>query len=275
MTIVAPSPTSGLDRVRASARRLWSLTRVELRLLVRNRMALFMAVAMPIGTALLFLSLDVADQAGVDAGASVILMVTSFAILFVVYYNLVATYAARREELVLKRLRTGELTDAEIIGGAATASTIVALAQIVVIGIATPLLFEMPMPVNPVLVIAGVLLGVLAWVPLAAASSVFTRNAEMAQLTTLPALLVCLFFSGLMVPLDVLPDPLAGVAELFPLTPVVDLVRMGLGGVASDGTTVDLGSSFGAALAPLGVLVAWTVIGAMLVRRYFRWEPRR
>jgi ABC-2 type transport system permease protein len=76
-------------------------------------------------------------------------------------------------------------------------------------------------------------------------------------------------------PLDVLPDGLARVAELLPLTPAVDLMRIGLLGVTADGTVVDFAESFGAAVQPVVVLAAWTAVGIWLVRRYFRWEPRR
>lgn len=277
-TALQPSPDPTVapgGAVRAAARRMWALTRAELRLLVRNRMALFMSLAMPIAAAFLFAGLDVAERMDASLGATVIVLVASFAILFVVYYNLVATYAQRREDLVLKRLRSGELTDAEILAGTAVASLAVALGQILVIGVAAPLLFDLAVPVNPVLVVAGVLLGSVAFVPLAAASAIFTRNAEMAQITTLPVVLVCTGFSGLVAPLDVLPDTLARVVEFLPLTPVVELMRIGLLGVTADGTTVSFGGSFGAAVPSVLVLLAWTAIGVAVVRRSFRWEPRR
>lgn len=41
---------------------MWSLARAELRLLIRNRMALFMTMAMPVVSAFLFAGLDEADQ---------------------------------------------------------------------------------------------------------------------------------------------------------------------------------------------------------------------
>lgn len=275
MNIASTPVTSGTRSVRASARRMWSLARAELRLLIRNRMALFMTMAMPVVSAFLFAGLDEADQPGVSMGATVIVVMANFTILLVVYYNLVATYAARREDLVLKRLRSGELTDAEIIAGTAVASVVTALAQIVAIGVAAPLLFDVAPPVNVVLMVVAVVLGTIAWIPLAAASSIFTRNAEMAQLTTLPALLICLFFSGIFVPLHMLPDAMARIGEFMPLTPVVELMRMGLVGVTNDGSTVDFAASFGAAITPVAILLAWTYLGVTIVRRYFRWEPRR
>lgn len=273
-TLLSPSYPATRS-LRATGRRVWVLTRAELKLLIRNRMALFMTLAMPVGSAFLFAGLDVADRADIPLGAMVIVMVASFAILFVVYYNLVATYAQRREDLVLKRLRSGELADAEIIGGTAVASVATALAQIVAIGVAAPLLFDVPMPANPVLIVLGVVLGSIAFVPLAAASAIFTRNAEMAQLTTLPVVMVCMLFGGFVMPLSSMPDGLVRVAEFLPLTPVAELMRVGLLGVTNDGTTVDFAASFGVAVAPAAILIAWAIIGVWAVKRWFRWEPRR
>lgn len=62
-----------------------------------------------------------------------------------------------------------------------------------------------------------------------------------------------------------LPEWLASVCELLPLTGVMTLVRAGwTGGVAA-------GDLLGAATAA----VAWTAVSVFAVQRWFRWEPRR
>ena len=77
-------------------------------------------------------------------------------------------------------------------------------------------------------------------------------------------------------PLAMLPEPLRWVAEALPLTPVVELMRLGLTGTtAGGGHHLGLAASFGAAAAPVLVLAAWTIAGAWAARRWFRWEPRR
>src|SRR5690625_2599967 len=246
-TSIHPTDTSAKapGRVKASARRLMALTRAELKLLLRNRMALFMTLGMPVAFALMIAGMDVVDDLDISMGAMMILMVTGFAMLFVVYYNLVATFAARREERVMKRLRTGELSDAELLTGTASASLVTALAQIVVVMIAVPLLFDMSAPTSPVLVIVGVLTGIAVLVPLAAASAVFTRNAEMAQLTTLPLIMILFVFGGFTVPLSVMPDWLSRIAELLPVTPSMEMMRIGLLGETNSQEAGDFASSFG------------------------------
>jgi ABC-2 type transport system permease protein len=182
---------------------------------------------------------------------------------------------ARREDGVLKRLRTGQISDAEILAGTAAPAVAVAWAQIALGGVAAFALFGLAAPVNVVLVLAALVLGTAVFVLLAALNAVVTRSVEMAQLTTTPVLVVSLTLSGLYIPLDALPGPLEHLARVLPLTPVVDLLRLGLSGTAPDGHTVDLAGSFGPAAPPLLVLTVWVAAGAWATRRWFRWEPRR
>ena len=79
-------------------------------MLRRNPMALLTALGTPlVGVALL--NAFPPDGAVPLPGAGVVVTVTAFALLFPLYYNLVTTLVARREELVLKRLRSGECSD--------------------------------------------------------------------------------------------------------------------------------------------------------------------
>jgi ABC-2 type transport system permease protein len=56
------------------------------------------------------------------------------------------------------------------------------------------------------------------FVLLGLASTALTRSVEMAQLTTTPVLVAPLALSGLLFPVDRLPDPLQRVGEVLPLT---------------------------------------------------------
>ncbi len=113
-----------------------------------------------------------------------------------VYMNMVAAYVARREELVLKRLRTGEVTDGEILTGTALPAGALALAQSAVIVVAGTAFFGLDAPDHPELLVAGLLLGVVLLTALAAITSVITRTVQTAQLTTLPLFLVSLMARG-------------------------------------------------------------------------------
>ncbi|GLH98686.1 ABC transporter permease [Phytohabitans aurantiacus] len=258
----------------SAARRIRALGRAELTLLLRNRAALFSAIVLPLAMVAAVSGVPV-DRGELSTMAFLVTAMLAFVLLSAVYYNLVTAYVSRREELVLKRLRAGELTDAEILAGVASPAVAVALAQSVLFVAAGAVFLGLPAPVNAPLLLLGVVGGVVVFVLLAAASSVFTRTTELAQITTLPILLGCLFGSGLMVPLEELPDPVAAALRALPLSPVVELMRLGWVGTAGERAPEDFAGAFGPAAVPVLVLVAWLAAGAMAIRYRFRWEPRR
>jgi len=257
---------------RRSARRIACLARAEALLLRRNPIALINAAAMPV-VMVLFVRIYLPTDAG-GAGAQVVTMLTAFTLILVIYYNLVTAMVARREELVLKRLRTGETSDAEILAATAVPAVALAWGQILIGILAALAVLGLEMPANPALVLVAVVLGTAVFVLLAAVSTALTRTVEMAQVTTAPVLLVPLILSGAMIPLDILSEPLQRLAQVMPLTPVVDLLRLGLTGTTSDGATVDPVGSFGPAVLPVLVLTVWVAAGIWATRRWFRWEPR-
>jgi ABC-2 type transport system permease protein len=248
--------------------RMRAMGRAELTLLVRNKSAMFTALVIPVALTLAMKNtVDGMDLEGTGLSPGTVLMPGSlgFVLLFAVYANLVGTFVVRREDLVLKRLRTGEPRDNEILAGAALPSVTVALAQIVLLVAAGALLLGVGAPAAPHLLVAGVVLGMVLMVFGAAATAVFTRSSEGSQMTPVPLMMVSFVFSGVFVPLDILPDAAASVARYLPMTPVMDLIR--------GGWTGDLGALD--TLRSLGVAVAWTALCLWVVRSRFRWEPRR
>ena len=259
-----------------SARRVAALARAEGVLLRRNRIALLTALALPVAMVYSLKASGVLGAGGSrGVGAALLTGLTVFALLLPVYYNLVAALVARREELVLKRLRTGEATDAEILAGTAAPAITIAWAQVAVAAIAAVAIFGMDAPANIALLLAALILGTAVFALLAAVSTAVTRTVEMAQVTTLPVLMISCAFSGLLFPLAMLREPLRSAAQALPLTPVVDLMRLGLTGTAADGHHLGPGAAFGAASVPVLVLAAWIAAGGWAARRWFRWEPRR
>ena len=248
--------------------RMTALARAELTLLGRSRATLVTALFVPL---LLPLSVRSATdqmdlgEAGLNVGTVMLPAAIGFSLLFAVYTALTNIFVVRREELVLKRLRTGELRDPEILVGAALPAAGIALAQCVLLAIGCTVLLDLGAPPAPHLAVLGVLLGVVLCVALAAVTASFSRTAESAQVTSLPLMFVSLLGSGITVPLEVLPDRMASFLELLPLTPVITLVR---GGWTGDLSAYD-------ALGAIATALAWTVLAVFAVRRWFRWEPRR
>lgn len=252
----------------AAVRRLRALGRAELTLLLRNRTALFTAliipVALTVATRGAISDLDLAAQ-GLSAGEVMVPGAIGYVLLFAVYSNLVGTYVVRREELVLKRLRTGEPTDGEILAGSALPNLVIALAQCLLLAAGGAALLDLAPPEAPGLIVLGLLLGLALTALAAVVTASFTSTAEAAQMTPMPLILVSFILSGVLVPLGTFPDPVATAAGYLPLTPVMELVRGGWTGSLDAGET----------LRAVAVAVAWTALCAWGVRRRFRWEPRR
>jgi ABC-2 type transport system permease protein len=257
----APAATTPLSR-------MTSLARAEMTLLGRTRgalvAALFAPLVLPVTTSQMAKEMDLAE-AGLDTGTLVLPASVGFSLLFAVYSVLVGALVVRREELVLKRLRTGELRDVEILAGSALPAVLTGLVQCLVLAVACSVLLDLPVPPAPHLAVVGLLLGLVMCAALAAATASFTRTGESAQVTPMPLMIVSMMGSGMFFPLELLPDRVASVCELLPLTPVVTLVR--------GGWTGDLPVS--EALGAVATAVVWIVIAVFAVRRWFRWEPRR
>ncbi|MER5257801.1 MULTISPECIES: ABC transporter permease [unclassified Streptomyces] len=250
------------------AGRMGALARAELTLLGRAKGTLFAALFVPL--VMPFSLRQVADGMdlkanGLSVGAVVVPGAIGISLLFAVYSALTTVFAARREELVLKRLRTGELRDPEILAGAALPSVAIGLTQCVVLAVGCGLLLDAGAPSAPHLAVVGVLLGLVMCTAIAAVTGSFSRSVESAQVMAMPLTFVSMFGSGLFVPFEVMPDKLASVCELLPLSPVITLVRGGWTGELSGTET----------LGALATAVAWTVVSVFAVRRWFRWEPRR
>ncbi|PSM39278.1 hypothetical protein C6Y14_33055 [Streptomyces dioscori] len=248
--------------------RMTSLARAELTLLARSRATFFAAVFVPL---ILPLSLrsTVEDMdlkgSGLSVGSVILPSAIGFSLLFAVYSSLVSVYAARREELVLKRLRTGELRDAEILMGAAVPSVLIGLVQSLVLTAACAALMDVGTPEAPLLAVLGLLLGLMMWPALAAVTASFSRSVEGAQVAAMPLLLISMVGSGTVVPFEVMPDRLARFCELLPLSPVITLIRGGWAGNLSTSET----------LGALATALAWIVLAVFAVHKWFRWEPRR
>ncbi|MFE3739659.1 ABC transporter permease [Streptomyces sp. NPDC059134] len=249
------------------AARMTALARAELSLLLRSRAALFTALVLPLIMPLSARSLVKGiDLAGTGLSIATVLVPGTLAmgLFFTIYTNLVGVYVTRRESLVLKRLRTGEVRDWEILAGGALPAVVLALVQSVLLGIGLTVALDAPLPKAPHLVVLGLLLGIVLLVAAAALTAAFTRTAESAQLTFLPFMLVSMAGSGVFMPRQVLPGVAADIGAWLPFSPVMDLLQ---GGWTGDLGALDQGR-------PVLAALAWTCVVAFGVRRWFRWSPR-
>jgi ABC-2 type transport system permease protein len=245
-----------------------ALARAETTLLLRGKGTLFAALFVPFVVPFsLKNAVDSMDLSGtgLDIGTVLLPAALGLSLLFAVYSTLVGTYVTRREELVLKRLRTGEVRDHEILIGSALPALATCLVQWVVVITGFSLVIGSGVPANPALAVLGALIGVVVAIGLAALTATLSRTSETAAVMAMPLILLTMIGSGVSVPLDVMPGALATIARFLPFTPVLSLLRGGWAGNL-DG---------GGILLAVGSGLAWALFAAWGVRRWFRWEPRR
>ena len=241
-------------------------------LLTRNKLAFVYAAVLPLLPILIMLAGERGDPA---VGASSIATVFLVVGLFPVYYNVLSQFVSRRDELVLKRMRTGEVRDAEMIVSIALPGVISAL---VITAIVVPLsqLFEQPLPVNPVVYAAAAVLAVIMFSAFAYWTAAWTRSAEAAQLTSMPIILLA-SLGPLGSSLADSNETLANIIQATPGAAMNELVRIGwfgFDGPEAETSTLAFNDVWSAAAEPLIVMVAWTAVAISLAKRSMRWEPR-
>jgi ABC-2 type transport system permease protein len=249
----------------------------------RNRRSTFVGFLLPVVLDLVVAApLRDKEIGGVNAAGYTTLgfvglaMVTSFV-------NLLNAVVARRDELVLKRLRGTEVPPAAIFAGQLAVSAVVLLIQTVVLGGVSVIWFHCPMPADPVLLLVTLAVGYLAFGAFAFALSGFTPSAETAPLVATPVLLLCMFGAGVFTPLQSLPAVLRVPARDLPLAPVIRSMRTawfgrGFGHESWGGAPLPhhtLLQGWQSAAPGLLITAAWLAAAVVVTRRSFRWEPRR
>lgn len=189
-------------------------------------------------------------------------------------------FTARRESLVLKRLRVSGVPRAAIFGGIIGVVFVFSLLLTVIIA---GLILAMPgggLPRDPVMLFTAILLGSIVFSLMGLAITPLVRNAEMAQMAAMVPMMILLFASGGLVPLEFLPETARTVVGLLPGLPAGELVQAAytghdvFGGFEGAGEQSVLGL-WASALPALAVLLGWVVLLSLVVARFFRWDPRQ
>lgn len=259
-----------------TAGRLRSLGAAEARQFLRNKVLLFMMsfpVLVAVGLYLMLAHAGTREVAVASATESLSIMTLTF----IVYYSVLSMATTRRDEKVLKRLRTGEATDREILTAFAVPGVLLTLLSCI-ISVAILLIAGAPLPVNPLPVLVALLLGCVIAAGLALLTSTITQNAEVAQMTSMPVILLAVFSqAGIR---TALPESVQRIFDLTPFALISDLVQLGWTGATvpqlQTGTT-PLGAAevLAGTWQPMLILAAWAVAVTWAGVRYMKWDSHR
>jgi ABC-2 type transport system permease protein len=164
-------------------------------------------------------------------------------------------FADLRERGVLRRLAVSPVPAAGLLAAQVTviATTAAATAAaVVLIGTAG---FGASLPAHPALMLASYILGTTALLSLGLVIAALAPTAGVATGIGVPTMILNFFFAGVYVPLQTLPHFLRTLSGFVPY-----------------GAIVDTWSGTGAAWQHLAVLAGYTVVGAVMAARVFKWE---
>lgn len=170
----------------------------------------------------------------------------------------------RRELGILKRIRATPLPAPMYLAATLCSILVVFALQAAAIMALGRLLYDWHLPSEWLSLFAAFLLGALCFAGMGFGAASLIRSAEGASAVVNVITLPMAFLSGGFGPTSDFPDFLQAIADVLPLTYLVDIVQ----GVVYEGKPIWEQPT------AVAVLLAWGVAGTLIAARFFAWEPR-
>lgn len=238
--------------------RALSIAWAEAKITFRNKTVLTGALIIP----LVFGAFYVITGSGEGAFSALqVIMLATLMSVMGVYLTATTTLATRREELFLKRLRSGESSAGSIFIGMLLPSIIMVLIQLAIV-LAAFFSRGATLPAQPMLLLAGILLLIAMCASCGLLTSVYTPSAAAAQITVMPFFLLLL---GTAIWAAVLPGGDFRTLQL--LSPGGALATLVAQAWQSSPEWADY-------LPAIVVLLFWTLLFGYYGVKKFRWDKR-
>ncbi|MBK6855848.1 MAG: ABC transporter permease [Microthrixaceae bacterium] len=243
----------------APALQAWrAQTRTELTLTLRNGESVLLTFLIPVLLLVFFSLVDVLPTGTDDPVDFLFPGVLALAIMSTSMVALAIATGFERQLGVLKRLGSTPLTRGQLLAAKTAAMVAVEAAQVLVLSLVAMALGFGFAGVDAVAAVGGALLASVAFAGIG-----LLMAGTLPALTTLAAAngiyLVLLLLSGMVIPLDKLPDPVAALSRLLPSGALAEVIH----------------GALGAAPIPAQawvVLAAWAVVTPVVAASLFRWE---
>ncbi|MFI6425638.1 ABC transporter permease [Promicromonospora sp. NPDC050880] len=267
MTVVEPTTTTRTGRRRV--RGFGTLLATELRVWLRDPTAVFFALVFP---TMLLLGLGLAIPAFAEPMTdapppwneapgitSYLPTVIALAVGTIALTTMPVQFATFREKGILKRLSTTPMPPQNLIGAHMVINVLALIVSAGAAVVGAMLVLGVPFAADPLTVLLVLVLSTTAMFSLgllvAARAEKGTTASGLGMLIYFPSLM----FSGVWVPLSVMPDWMERIGLYLPL------------GAAAQGLTVGWFGNEGFPLAQVLVLLAWTLVLFPLGVKLFRW----
>ncbi|WP_344913944.1 ABC transporter permease [Streptosporangium oxazolinicum] len=231
---------------------------VELKLIVRDPMSGFFALAFPA----IMLAVKMRNGGLLPGGLPVIdAMVPMLSVFVIGLAGLVvlpATLAQYRERRILKRLRATPASPAMLFGAQWAAHTLLAAIGTVLLIAIGLVAFGLSAPADVAGVLLAWALGALSLGAIGLLIGALVPSGRTATVIGLSVFFPMVFLSGAMIPRETTSGSMRAIGDLTPMAPVVETIR---------------GAWEGDAISPatLGVMVAISVVAGGVAVRVFRW----
>jgi ABC-2 type transport system permease protein len=236
--------------------------RLERRMFWRNPTAAFFSFVLP----LLFLFLFGAIFSGDQKTLNVIVPgILGMSVMSTTFNALAMNITFLREEGVLKRIHGTPMPGSSYLAGVAANAVSNAAVQVVIVVLAGRLFFGIGWPKDWLELAIFSVAGVATLAALGVAFSHVIPNFDAAPAYTNIVFLPVIFISGVFYDVDTAPQFLQDIAQILPLTHIID-------GLSAALVT---GASLADTAGDLAVVVAWGVIGVIFAVRGFSWDSRR
>lgn len=253
-------------------RLLWFQIRAQNRFFWRVPIGAFFTLALPIIMLVLFVALfgndldDATETGDITAAQFYTPALAVFAVGSATYTNIAINLSTRREDGILRRVRSTPLPPSIYLAGAIGSAVWIALVSATIMVCLGVVLYSVNLELAklPAMVLAFVV-GSATFATLGVALASVAKSASSASALANATILPMAFISNIFV--DIGSDPpryLQVAADIFPLK--------------------HFGSAFAEAMNPwsdapaiewerLGILVVWLVVGAVIARSTFSWDP--
>ena len=241
--------------------------RGEQRLYWRSRELAFFTFLFPVLIFVLLGSVygdDVIKSEHVKGSAYLLAGILGYGIASTAFAGLTIMLVIRREDGILKRLRTTPLPPATYLVAVIASTVIVFAVEAAALIVLARLLFGVEVPHQWLSLILALLLGTLSFAALGLALTGFIRSGEGSSAVVNAIYLPLAFLSGSFWSPHAYPRFLEIIAEILPLTYFIRLMR----DIVLRNETIWANWESAAAVA------AWGIAGLVLAVRSFRWEPR-
>jgi len=243
-------------------KQLWRMTVTEFKLVLREPIVVFFALAFPVLLVVVFGVIFGNEAfAGTDMGfvdiavpGYIALVIATAALM-----SLPIPLATYREQGILRRFRATPANPAAIVAAQINVSLVLTTIGVILLFVVGRLLFGLQMPSNLLALAPAFLLASLSFFALGMVLASIAPSSRAAQGIGMAIFFPMLFLSGAALPRTLMPEAVQRAAEFLPLTHVVTILT-------------DLWHGAGWNVTSVLVLVALLIVATGVSVKTFRWE---